>query len=264
MAIRVALGNNKGGVGKTTTTINLAAGLALLGARVLVVDMDPQGNASRRLGWEYTPDTPQLTISDAIRADADGVAAQVIQPIGWQTTYAERIQLCPAKFDLENRSAEAGHMGAYLRLARALEGVDTEFDYTLIDCPPSLGHLTQMAAAAADHAIAVTEPEHDSVEAAVRFRDFVGAAGRALSNPELAFAGVVVSGHDGRLNAHRGQLRGARQLFGDQVWSVVPHRVDIINCDEYAQPVLELRGPRGSIRAVYQLLAERVRKEIPA
>src|SRR5690606_24346007 len=108
MAQRVAMVNNKGGVGKTTTTVRMAESLAKAGRRVLVVDIDPQGNASRRLGWSYNPHDPQLTISEAIQADQPGTVAQVVQPIGWDAEYASRIALAPARLELENRMSEAG------------------------------------------------------------------------------------------------------------------------------------------------------------
>lgn len=263
MARRVAIGNNKGGAKKTTLTVRLAEALAKARFRVGVVDLDPQGNASRRLGWKDDPNDPALTTSEAIEANAEGVATQVWQPIGWTADYAERIVLMPARFTLEDRATEAGQRGAYRRLAKALKGADDHLDYVLIDCPPSLGHLTQMGLAAAHYALGTTEPEHDSVEAVVRYRDFVGASGEDLANPELSFLGVVVSAYDMRIGAHVGQLDGTRKLFGDGVWGVIPRRSLITNADEYGQ-TLDQQSDSHEVRAVFENLAQRFVKEVPA
>lgn len=265
MARRVAIVNNKGGVGKTTTTVRLAEGLAKARYRVLVVDLDPQGNASRRLGWAYNKDAPQLTISEAIQADQEGVAAQVIQPIGWDVEYASRMALCPARLELENRMAEAGVAGAWRRLAKALEGADDTFDYTLIDCPPSLFHLTQLGLAAAHHVIAVTEPEYDSVEAAVRVRDFIKQRAADLANPDLDLVGVVINGLQ-NLASHSDQRDSVRDLFGGLVWEpIVKHRSLLVDADGDEVPLTEIRGEKANeIRATYELLAQQFAKAVPA
>ncbi|MDJ0347504.1 ParA family protein [Streptomyces sp. PH10-H1] len=262
----MAIGNNKGGVGKTTVTVRLAEALAKAGHRVLVVDLDPQGNASRRLGWVYDKDDPQLTISEAIRADESGAASQVVQPVGWTAGYAERIALCPARLELENRMSEAGVVGAHRRLVKALEGADDDVDYTLIDCPPSLFHLTQLGMAAADVAVAVTEPEYDAVEAAVRFRDFIANRAADLSNPGLELVGVIVNGVQAQLGSHAFQREGLRETFGDLVWDpVVPRRSVLIDADESALPLSEVSGGKASeVRAVFELLAARFVKAVPA
>jgi cellulose biosynthesis protein BcsQ len=265
MAHRVALCNNKGGVGKSTTTVRLAEGLAKAGHRVLVVDMDPQGNASRRLGWAYNPADPQLTISEAIQADRAGAVAQVIQPIGWQAEYADRIALAPARLELENRMSEAGIVGAWRRLAKALEGADDHYAYTLVDCPPSLFHLTQMALAAVDSALIVTEPEYDSVEAAVRVRDFVRDRAVELANPDLSLLGVIVNARQ-NLASHADQLASVREIFGDLVWDpVVPQRSLLVDADGDEVPLTEVRGEKaGEVRATYELLAQAMVKAVPA
>lgn len=263
MARRTAIGNNKGGAKKTTLAVRLAEALAKKGRRVGVVDLDPQGNASRRLGWVDDPANPPLTTSEAVEANAEGVAAQVWQPIGWECDYADRITLMPARYTLEDRAVEAGQRGAWRRLAKALKGADDHLDDVLVDCPPSLGHLTQMGLAAAHFALGSTEPEYDSVEAAVRYRDFVATSGEDLGNPELRFLGVVVSAYDMRVGGHVGQLDGTRTLFGDGMWGVVPRRSLIANADEYAQPLSEL-SDSAEVRAVFELLAERYVKEVGA
>lgn len=265
MTQRVAMVNNKGGVGKTTTAVRLAEGLAKAGHRVLVVDIDPQGNASRRLGWAYNPHEPQLTISEAIQADQPGTAAQVIQPIGWQVEYASRIALAPARLELENRMSEAGVVGAWRRLAKALEGADDHYDYTLIDCPPSLFHLTQLALAAAHRVVIVTEPEYDSVEAAVRVRDFVRERAVELANPDLQLAGVVVNAMQ-NLGSHAVQLTSIREIFGPLVWEpIVRHRSLLVDADGDEVPLTEVRGEKASeVRATYELLAQTMAKAVPA
>lgn len=263
MARRVAIGNNKGGAKKTTTAIRLAEALAKQGSKVGVVDLDPQGNASRRLGWKDDPADPKVTTSEAIAASAEGVASQVWQPIGWTADYADRITLMPARYTLENRATEAGQTGAWRRLAKALSGADDHLDYVLIDCPPSLGHLTQMGLAAAHHALASTEAEHDSLQAAVRYRDFINVSKDDLANPGLNLIGLVVSAYDMRNAADVGQLEGARAIFGEAVWGVVPRRSVLKNADEYGQPLSEVRDSH-EIRAVYEVLAERFIKEVTA
>ncbi|WP_428957978.1 ParA family protein [Streptomyces sp. cg35] len=264
MARRIALVNNKGGVGKSTTTVRLAEALAKAGTRVLVIDMDPQGNASRRLGWAYDTENPQNTISEAIQADRPGSVADAVQPIGWDVEYASRMALVPARLELENRMSEAGVVGAWRRLAKGLEGADAHFDYTLIDCPPSLFHLTQLALAAADSVVIVTEPEYDSAEAAGRVRDFVAQRAIELANPDLELVGVIINGVQ-NLASHTDQLAGIRQTFDGLVWDpVVRHRSLIVDADGDEVPLTEIRGEKaGEVRATYELLAQNLVKAVP-
>ncbi|MGW4639630.1 ParA family protein [Sphaerisporangium sp. NPDC004334] len=242
-ARRIAVGNNKGGSGKTAVTVNLAAAFAEKGQDVLVVDLDPQGNAGRRLGHVEDPSNPQPTVSEAVKADAQGCAADAFADIGWPHPYSERITLLPSREDLENRTLEAGALGAVLRLATALDGADDEFDVVLIDCPPNLGHLTQLALAAADFVLCVMDAEYDGIDGAVKLRDFVNSKRKLLHNPSLEMAGYIVDRVDTRTGAHRFQVETTiPELFGDQMWQpVIPERVAIKDAADAAPPI-PLRG----------------------
>ncbi|GCE01578.1 chromosome partitioning ATPase [Embleya hyalina] len=260
MATRVAMGNNKGGVGKTTVTVRVAEALAVLGKRVLVMDLDPQGNSSGRLG--VVGDLGARTVSEAIKENRRGAVADSIWPCGWDAEYASRISVCPSTLDLEDRMSEAGVIGAYRRLAIALDGADDGYDFTLFDCPPSLFHLTQLALAAGPNAVAVTEPEYYSIEGALRFRAFVEAQGTNLSNPELHLIGVIVAGYDVRKPAHVGQLETLPETFGPLLWEpVIPVRTAIQDADESQLPLVAQKSEGGrEARAWFGQLAERLIK----
>lgn len=264
MPYRVVIGNNKGGSGKTATTVNLAAALAEEGHRVLVVDMDPQANASRRLGRPFNPAEPVNTTAEVIKENRKGIAATAILPCGWDGAYAEHIDLIPARFDLENRVSEAGVLGSVERLHTALAGVDDEYDVTLIDCPPSLGHLTQLGMAAATHALCTVEPEYDGVEGAVRFRDFLAKNRTSLrqhdADGDLQMAGFVVTRVRSNITAHSFQLDGLPELFGDLLWNpYVPERAAIKDAGDIPTALRTLgAGPAREMAGVFTELAHKL------
>lgn len=272
MANRVAIGNNKGGSAKTSVTVNLAAALAEAGRRVLVVDLDPQANASRRLGCPFDPAEPIPTTSEVIKSGEEGVAADAIVPCGWPGEYAERVAVIPSRFDLENRISEAGTVGAVSRLRRALAGADDEYDFTLFDLPPSLGHLTQLGLGATRDgssrpgwALCTVEPEFDSVEGAVRFRDFIAAHGADLGNERLSVIGYVVTRVRANLGAHSYQIDGLGETLGaEKVWTpYVPERAPIKDAADAAVPLRTLGTSNGGLMVkVFEQLAERLVQEV--
>lgn len=269
MARRVAIGNHKGGSGKTAATTAFAAGLAETGRRVLVVDLDPQANASRRLGAAYDPDDPVVTTAEVIYDASEGIAAQAIRSCGWDQPYERLVDVIPARFDLENRISEAGVVGAVLRLRRALAGADDEYDVTLLDCPPSLGHLTQLALAAADVAVCTVEPEYDSVEGALRYRDFVTSAHHreSLSNPRLRLIGYIVSRVRAGVGAHTFQLDGLAEEFGaDMIWTpYVPERAAAKDAADGMIPLRQVPSSAGRVHAdVWTDLTKRLLTELDA
>ncbi|MCY0947289.1 ParA family protein [Streptomyces antarcticus] len=270
MARRVAMLNNKGGVGKSGTTIRLAEALAKMGKRVIVIDMDPQGNSSQMLGWEYDKDLKQPTISQAIKAntgddEALGCARSVFQPIGWNCSYAERISIAPSQLPLENRMSEAGIGGAWRRLHQALDGADDHADYTLIDCPPSLLHLTQLALAAAHDAVIVTDADVYAIEGAQRARNLiVKKAATNLGNPDLQLRGVILNKYKDTIRQNE-QRDSIRQIFGPLVWDPTVKFIETLaTANNNAVSLEEAKGDRLSeIRATYELLTQTFLKEIP-
>jgi chromosome partitioning protein len=241
--MRYALANHKAGAGKTTLAGCLAESLAARGQRVLCVDMDPQANLTRRLGYTETDLTHLVTVSDVIKADELGCAAQAVLTCRWPLTHlAEHIDLLPSRFDLEHRIPEAGQLGAHLRLVRGLTGVTDEYDAVLIDCPPALGHLTQLALAATDGVIMPVRPAYDHIAGAARVRDFLTTHAAHLGRPGLALLGVIVTEPDhcrGLPTWHRDLVTG---LFGDLVWQpVIPSRTQLAEVSAAAEP-LRLRG----------------------
>ncbi len=157
-------------------------------------------------------------------------------------------------------------MGAGGRLRRALAGADEEYDVTLIDCPPSLGHLTQLGLAAADVALCTVEPEYDGVEGAVRFRDFVVTQADELKNPQLELIGFLVCRVRSNLSAHAFQLDGLGETFGPElVWSPqIPERAAVKDAADTAVPLRELGGVAATIADLYSAVAERLMKELKA
>lgn len=184
--------NHKGGVGKTTITVNLAAGLARRGRRVLVVDMDPSANLTRRLAIAE----PYLTISGVLETNRKGGAAQAVARCGWDSPDAPLIDVIPASLDLEQRDKEAALPGSHNRLARVLYGVTDHYDFTLFDSRPNLGHLEQMVTRAldgdGDGYYVVVEPGADAIGGAYRLTQEVGEWGQAMEVGAPAL-GVIVN-----------------------------------------------------------------------
>jgi chromosome partitioning protein len=248
MGWRVVTANNKGGAGKTATTIALAAALADMGHRVLAVDMDPQGNLTRRLGYDETFWLDRKTISDTLRLRSDDPVdpAGVIVPSAWEHDLAAQIDLLPSvPVKLEARQREAGReAGTEFRLRRALDRVDRDYDVTLIDVPPGLGHLTDMALAAADRVVIVLMPEYDYVQGAVRMIHYVEGEREALGRPDLQVAGVVVTNVDAEAATHKAQLANLSNLFADgMLWEpYVPHRRTWSSANSDGLPIQLLKG----------------------
>lgn len=264
MARRTVVINNRGGVGKSDVTLRLGAALAKRGRRVGLLDLDPQGNLSSRAGWVYNEKAPQVTVSEAIQADRVGAMAEVWTSVAWDVEYASRMKLAPAWLELENRYAEAGVVGSHLRLAKALQGADDDLDHLLIDCPPSLFHLTQMAMAAGDGVLMVSRAEIDSILGAKRVRDFIYEKRSALHADDLDIDGVVVNDYEQGKPRQRQQLQSVRRIFGDRVWDpVIARHESIANAANDRVPLEQAKGSKlGQAVGTFELLADTYEKRI--
>ena len=250
MGWRVVTANNKGGAGKTATTVAFAAALADIGLRVLAVDMDPQGNLTRRLGYDetYWEQEDRKTVADTLRLRSDDPVdpTSVVVSCAWEHELAARIDLLPSvPPKLEARQREAGREnGTEFRLRRVLDRVDRDYDVTLIDVPPGLGHLTDLALAAADRVVIVLMPEYDYVQGAVRMIHYVEGEREPLGRPDLQVAGVVVTNVDAEAATHKAQLANLPNLFVDGLlWRpYVPHRRTWSSANSDGLPIQLLKG----------------------
>lgn len=261
--MRIAVANNKGGAGKTTVIACLAEALAARGRRVLAVDMDPQANLSRRLGYGEDDLVGMVTAAEVVAADRPGCAADAVVGCRWPSVggrgLAEHIDVLPARYDLEARVPEAGQLGSHERLARGLHGVAEDYDVVFIDCPPSLGHLTQLGLAAAHTVLLVLRPEYDHLQGAIRVRDFVAGYRRHLGRPDLAVSGVVVNDHDRRRGLHTWHTESVTETFGPLVWGQpIPCRAALAEAVDAAQPLRARGAAARGLVASFDVLADRL------
>jgi chromosome partitioning protein len=245
----ISIANQKGGVGKTTTAVNLGAALAEIGYRVLVVDLDPQGNATTGLGISHR--NVEGSIYDVIMNDTP--LDDCVEP-----TSVKNLFVCPATIDLAGAEIElVPAFSRELKLKRALQGARDDYDFTLIDCPPSLGLLTVNGLAASDDVLVPIQCEYYALEGLGQLLRNVALVKSNL-NPELDVRGIVLTMYDARTRLAVQVEREVREHFGSKVYrTVVPRTVRISEAPSFGEPIIVFDATsRGAV--AYRELAKEV------
>ena len=243
----IAVANQKGGVGKTTTSVNLTAALARLGKKTLLVDFDPQGNSTSGMGVSKRSNP---TAYDIVMGRASAEDAVIRLPYGW---------VLPSNTDLSGAEVELANVERReYRLREALDAVRDDFDYIFIDCPPSLGILTLNAFTAADSLLVPLQCEYYAMEGVADLTTSVKIANRRL-NKNLYIEGILLTMYDNRLNFSTQVAEELRRYFGARVYdTVIPRNVRLAEAPSHGRPITEYdagsKGARAYLAAAEEFL----------
>ena len=248
MGKAIAIFNQKGGVGKTTTNINLAACLALKGKRVLILDIDPQGNTTSGIGISKK-ELGNTSYEILVEENIDPKTA-ILQ------TQVENLDIIPASVQLAGAEVELIQLqGREKRLKKALDQIKPEYDYIFIDCPPSLGLLTINSLTAVDSVLIPIQCEFYALEGVSQLMSTVEIVKKNM-NPKLKIQGVILSMFDGRTNLSVQVVEEVKKYFKEKVYTtVIPRNVRLAEAPSYGMPIMQY-DPKSSGAVAYQEFAE--------
>lgn len=248
MAKAIAVANQKGGVGKTTTAVNLAAIIATWGHRVLLVDADPQGNATSGVGIQRGSFRRGLYHSLVLEASIADIVLHTTIP---------SLDVVPANKDLAGAEIELVDLERReFRLRHVLAAVESHYDYIIIDCPPSLGLLTLNALTAANSLLVPIQCEYYALEGVTELFDTLARI-RRLHNPTLTIEGLLLTMYDERTNLSSAVASDLRDFYGQQVCkSVIPRNVRLAEAPSYGKPIISYDPQSKGAEAYSQLARE--------
>ena len=249
MAKIITIVNQKGGVGKTTTTINLSASLSFLGKRVLIIDTDTQGNTTSGLGFDKNE--LEFTIYEVLTGQC-GIRDAIIH------TELEKMDIIGSNINLAGASVELVNVADRERILKtALALISDEYDYILIDCPPALGLITLNNLTAAESVLIPLQCEYYALEGMSELLDTIFLVQKNL-NPELTIEGILMTMYDKRTNLSKQVVSEVKNYFGDKVYNtIIPRNVKLGEAPSFGKPII-LYSPESSGAQTYMELAREV------
>ncbi|MBR3512565.1 MAG: ParA family protein [Clostridia bacterium] len=246
----IAIANQKGGVGKTTTAVNISTTLAKLGKKVLLIDGDPQGNATSGVGIDK--DT-EISLYDAIIGDVDLMTT--LQP-----TVVKNLLVCPSNMNLAGAEVElVSQMSREFRLKEKLDEVKDNFDFIFIDCPPSLGLITVNAFTAADSVLIPVQCEYYALEGLQQLLNTISLVKKHL-NKNLEIEGAVLTMYDIRTNLSNQVVKEVKKHFDDKVYkTVIPRNIKLSEAPSYGMPI-SIYDPKSKGAKCYEKLSKEILK----